>query len=77
MNDKSEKALMPIFYYNPVLVQQAMDMLLNYSLAEAEHSIMLLHDCNLKSIGIKNHGTSGASLMKELAYKIIKGSTYN
>ncbi len=73
MNDKSEKALRPIFYNNPFLVQQAMDMLLNYSAAEAEEVIMLLHDYNLKSIGIKNYGTSSASLMKEMAYKIIKG----
>ena len=34
-----------------------MDMLLNYSFAEAEQAIMLLHDYNLKSIGIKNYGT--------------------
>ena len=74
MNDKSEKALRPIFYNNPFLVQQAMDMLLNYSAAEAEEVIMLLHDYNLKSIGIRNSGTSSGSLMKEMAYKIIKGS---
>jgi DNA polymerase-3 subunit delta len=77
MNDKSEKALRPLFYNNPFLVQQALDMLLNYSFAEAEQLIMLLHDYNLRSIGIKNSGTSGPSLMKELAYKIIKGSTYS
>jgi len=77
MNDKSEKALRPIFYNNPFLVEQAMDMLMNYSFAEAEQAILLLHDYNLKSIGIKNHDTSGGSLMKELAYKIIKGGSYN
>ena len=77
MNDKSEKTLRPIFYNNPFLVQQAMDMLMNYSFAEAEQVIMLLHDYNLKSIGINNHGTSGGSLLKELAYKIIKGDTFN
>jgi DNA polymerase-3 subunit delta len=77
MNDKSEKTLRLIFYNNPFLVQQAMDMLMNYSFAEAEQAIMLLHDYNLKSIGINNHGTSGGSLMKELAYKIIKGDTFN
>ncbi len=76
MSDKSEKALRPIFYHNPFLVQQAMDMLLNYSFAEAEQVIMLLHDYNLKSIGIRNHGTSGPSLMKELVYKIIRGNAY-
>ena len=77
MNDKSEKALRPIFYNNPFLVQQAIDTLLNYSFAEAEQAIMLLHEYNLRGVGIKNSGTSGASLMKELVYKIIKGSTYS
>ena len=77
MNDKSEKALRPIFYNNPFLVQQAMDMLMNYSYAEAEQVIMLLHHYNLKSIGIKNYGTSGGSLMKEMVYKIIKTGVYN
>ncbi|MEO8412379.1 MAG: DNA polymerase III subunit delta [Ginsengibacter sp.] len=77
MNDKSEKALRPVFYNNPYLVQQAMDMLMNYSFAEAEQAIMLLHDYNLRSIGIRNHGTPGGSLMKELVYKIIMGGNNN
>ncbi|MEO8765200.1 MAG: DNA polymerase III subunit delta [Ginsengibacter sp.] len=74
MNDKSEKALRPVFYNNPFLVQQAMDMLLNYSFTDAEQAIMLLHAYNLKSIGINNYGTTGGSLMKELVYKIINGN---
>ena len=74
MSDKSERALRPIFYNNPFLVQQAIDMLLNYSFAEAEQTIMLLHDYNLKSLGIRNFGTPGGSLMKELVYKIIRGN---
>ena len=77
MNDKSEKALRPLFYNNPFLVQQAIDTLLNYSFAGAEQAIMLLHEYNLRGVGIKNSGTSGASLMKELVYKIIKGSIYS
>ncbi len=77
MNDKSEKALRPIFYNNPFLIQQAMDMLMNYSYAEAEQVIMLLHYYNLKSIGIKNYGTPAGSLMKEMVYKIIKSGVYN
>jgi DNA polymerase-3 subunit delta len=77
MSDKSEKVLRPIFYNNPYLVQQAMDMLLNYSFAETEQLIMLLHDYNLRSVGIKNYGTPGGSLMKEMVYKIIKGNSYN
>ncbi len=77
MNDKSEKALRPLFYNNPLLVQQAMDMLMNYSYKEAEQVIMLLHEYNLKSVGIKNYGTSTGSLLKEMVYKIIKGVVYS
>ncbi len=77
MNDKSEKALRPLFFNNPFLVQQAIDTALNYSFLEIEQAILLLHDYNLKSIGINNYGTSGGSLLKELAYKIIKSATFN
>ncbi len=77
LSDKSEKVLRPVFYNNPYLVQQAMDMLLNYSFSETEQLIMLLHDYNLRSVGIKNNGTPGSSLMKEMIYKIIKGNTYS
>ncbi len=77
MSDKSERALRPLFFNNPYLVQQAMDMALNYSYSEIEKAILLLHDYNLKSIGINNYGTSGGSLLKELAYKIISGGAYN
>ena len=71
MPDKSERTLRPLFYNNPYLVEQAVDMIKNYSYSETEKVILLLHDYNLKSIGINNYGTSHASLMKELTYKII------
>lgn len=74
MPDKSERALRPLFYNNPFLVEQAMDTIRNYSYSETEQIIILLHHYNLKSIGINNHGTSHSSLMKELSYKIIRGS---
>ena len=77
MSDKSERALKPLFFNNPHLVQQATDTLLNYSFAEIEKAILLLHDYNLKSIGINSYGVSGGSLLKELAYKIISGGSYN
>lgn len=73
MTDKSERALRPLFYNNPFLVEQAMDTVKNYSYSETEKVILLLHDYNLKSIGINNYGASQSSLMKELSYKIIKG----
>jgi DNA polymerase-3 subunit delta len=42
-----------------------------YSFGEIEKALILLHHYNLKSIGIGKADTSDASLMKELAAKII------
>lgn len=73
MADRSERALRPLFYNNPFLVEQALDTVRNYSYLETEQAIILLHDYNLKSIGINSYGASPGSLMKELSYKIING----
>ena len=73
MPDKSERSLRPLFYNNPYLVEQALDTIKNYSYSQTENAILLLHDYNLKTIGINSYGASPASLMKELSYKIMKG----
>ena len=69
--DKSEKILKPLFYNNPFLVPQAMDTLRNYSFRQLEFTVLLLHDYNLKMIGINTSTTSFGSLMKEMTYKIM------
>lgn len=69
--DKSERALRPMFYNNPYAARQAMETVLNYSYDGVEQTLLLLHEYNLKSIGINSPGISDASLMKELAVKII------
>lgn len=71
MPDKTEKALRPMFYNNPYAARQALETVLNYSYSGVEQTIMLLHEYNLKSVGINSMGISDASLMKELAVKII------
>jgi DNA polymerase-3 subunit delta len=71
MHDKSERAIKPVFNYNPSLVEQVMETLKNYSFLEMEQVILLLHDSNLKSIGIGNPGISTGALMKELSFKIM------
>ena len=71
MHDKSERAIKPVFNYNPALVEQVMETIKNYSFLEMEQVILLLHDANLKSIGIGNTGISTGALMKELSYKIM------
>lgn len=72
MKDKSEKALKPLFFFNPSLTAQVMQTLKNYSFSDIEKVILLLHDANLKSIGIGTSGVSIGAIMKELSYKIIK-----
>ena len=69
--DKSEKVLKPLFSFNSHLVDQVLETLKNYSFSQVEQIIILLHDSNLKSIGIDSSGISTGSLMKELSYKII------
>jgi DNA polymerase-3 subunit delta len=71
MPDRSERALKPVFSFNSFLVEQVIETMRNYSYSEIEQVILLLHDANLKSIGIGNPGISTGSLMKELSYKIM------
>ncbi|MEO5649519.1 MAG: DNA polymerase III subunit delta [Ginsengibacter sp.] len=73
MPDKSERSLRPLFYNNPYLVEQALNTIKNYTYSQTENAILLLHDYNLKTIGINSYGASPASLMKELSYKIMYG----
>ena len=69
--DRSTGAIKSLFYNNPCLVDQALETLKNYSYSQMENVILLLHDYNLKTIGINSYGASPASLLKELSYKII------
>ena len=71
MPEKTEKALRPMFYNNTYAARQALETVLNYSYTGVEQTLMLLHEYNLKSVGINSIGISDASLMKELAVKII------
>jgi DNA polymerase-3 subunit delta len=71
MADKSERVIKPLFGYNPTVIEQVFDTIRNYSYAQMEQVILLLHDTNLKSIGIGNANYSVGALLKELSYKII------
>ena len=71
MNDKSDTALKPFFYYNPNSLKQAHDMMKNYGYSGMEKLLLLLHQYNLKGVGVGDTGTSGASLMKEMVVKMM------
>ena len=73
MNDKSDNALKPLFYYNSNSLRQAHEMMKNYGYSGMEKLILLLHHYNLKGVGIGDTGSSGASLMKEMVVKMMLG----
>jgi len=76
LNNYSEDALRPLFYNNAFAAKQASVAIKNYGFSGAEKIVLLLHEYNLKSIGI-NSAVSGATadgeLLKELSVKIISG----
>lgn len=71
MNDKSDAAMKPVFYFNPIALSQAKDAMKNYGYEGVERIILLLHHYDLKSKGVGDSGTSGAMLMKEMVVKMM------
>jgi DNA polymerase III subunit delta len=71
MQDKSEAALKPHFYFNGNAVKSALETINNYGYDGIERILLLLHHYNLKGVGVGDTGTSDASLMKEMVVKMV------
>ncbi len=71
MNDRSEAALKPHFYFNATAVKNALETIRNYGYDGIERILLLLHQYNLKGVGVGDTGTSDASLMREMVVKMI------
>ncbi len=71
MADKSENALRPLFYNNSFAVKEAIAAAKLYSYSGVEQALLLLHEYNLKSVGVNDTATSDASLLKELVVKMM------
>lgn len=71
MKDKSEAALKPHFYFNSSAVKNALESANNYGCDGIERILLLLHQYNLKGVGVGDTGTSDASLMREMLVKMI------
>lgn len=71
MADKSESALKPQFYNNPIAVKNALETIKRYGYNGIERILLLLHHYNLKGVGVGDTGTSDASLMKEMVVKMM------
>ncbi|QEC68136.1 DNA polymerase III subunit delta [Panacibacter ginsenosidivorans] len=70
MENKNEQALFGIFRNN-FAVKAAQLSMNNYGYDGVEKILLLLHQYNLKSIGINDSGTEDADLMKEMVVKIM------
>ncbi|HXB44075.1 MAG TPA: DNA polymerase III subunit delta [Puia sp.] len=71
MSDLSENAVKPLFYNNIFAARQAIDAMSNFGYDGVESTLLLLHDYNLKSVGVNSIGREDASLLKELVAKMI------
>jgi len=69
MQEKSEQAVKVLFYNNSFAAKQALQTAAAYQLHGIEKILLLLHQYNLKSIGINSDGTEDSELMKELVAK--------
>ena len=71
MVDKSEAAVKPMFYNNPFAAKEALATMKMYGYEGVEKALLLLHEYNLKSVGVNSSGTSDGSLMKEMVVKMM------
>jgi DNA polymerase-3 subunit delta len=67
----SEDSVKPLFYNNVFAARDAINTAKKYSYEGVEKALLLLHEYNLKSIGVNSTGVSDASLMKELVVKMM------
>ncbi len=74
MNDRSLNGVRSMFFNNPIASQDAINAAKNYGFTGIENILLLLHEYNLKSIGIHSGNESRGSLIKELVIKIINHS---
>jgi DNA polymerase-3 subunit delta len=69
--DNDEKGIAIAIGVSPYFVKDYIGAVKRYAFDGVERAILLLHEYNLKSIGINDSGTADASLLKEMAFKII------
>jgi DNA polymerase-3 subunit delta len=67
-----EKGVAAAIGVNPFFAKDYLQAARVYSYQEVEHALLLLHNYNLKSIGVNDAGTEDASLLKEMIVKIVQ-----
>ena len=74
MTQSDEKAAAAALGINPFFIKDYQLAVRNYSLEGVEHILLLLHEYNLKSVGVNDLGTADASLLKEMVVKMMDKS---
>lgn len=72
-----EKTVAAAVGVNPFFIKDYMLAANLYTYPGVEKVLLLLHQYNLKSVGVNNVGTSEASLLKEMVVKMIDGNQGN
>lgn len=72
MTDKSENGVKHLFYNNPFAAREGLAAAKLYGYDGVEKALLLLHEYNLKSVGIHSAGVSDGSLMKEMVVKMMR-----
>jgi DNA polymerase-3 subunit delta len=68
MDDKAMAAAMGV---NPFFLKDYKQATRNYSYNGIEQALLLLHEYNLRSVGVHDVGTSDAALLKEMVVKMV------
>ena len=71
LSSRDEKTVAASIGVNPFFVKDYLQAVKAYTFPQVEKTILLLHQYNLKSVGISDIGTEDASLLKEMIFKII------
>ena len=71
LNSRDEKAVAAAIGVNTFFAKDYLQAVKVYSFPQVEKAILLLHQYNLKSVGVSDIGTEVASLLKEMVFKII------
>lgn len=71
INDTSENAVKPMFSNNFYAAKEAIATAKTFGIEGIEKILLLLHEYNLRSIGVNDIGTNDADLLKEMVVKMV------
>ncbi|MBS1918627.1 MAG: DNA polymerase III subunit delta [Bacteroidetes bacterium] len=71
LNSKDEKSVAALLGINPFFVKDYIKATNLFTYPQVETILLLLHDYNLRSVGVRDVGTKDASLLKEMVIKMI------